>query len=582
MTEKPSTDQITCGNTERAVDNRLSQCAELALKACKGCFLIQYCSKECQIAHWKLHKIDCKSPLMQATWKPSWHVEHRQPAFCGGNNPDDDGCSELGQVRHGARKYLWGNVPAVNIVNHPQNEGLSLPGRINLLFAASGDIRNVVRSLAEIPQSWTGESDVVINDRDFDIVARNVILLLVALNFNPSEAPRIMLHIWYSAVIPRRIFVLLQNRVLPLFKDVCSKIQGKPPKSLQAKTWNFGARGLRLVLEKSMWDRLPSYLEVPGGLSASEALRIMRLTTLAPGRKDYVERALYIRFPPWRVCNSKFRNDGVLLPSGQSRSEFDTPNPTLFQSNDFWPMMDSADPLEGWPVKDVIQNAPSAKNDIYGSLYIYLQDVLVRFCEQVSRMKVCFHLFQVDALQLPYKLKDCGMDKAFFDRIEVSNIVDRGYLGPQTTLNTFGAMLKARGENPHAAILALFLNAVHEVTNPMEQMASMKLEMDRLRRYIPVPLSQQHDPYDVDFLRFWDACKLVRDVDKLFNRFMQQCEFTAISRASGLKMKSKNTIVEPWPMRLKKDASKDEFDLLMASGHIGLERYVEWERSSVG
>ena len=41
-------------------------------------------------------------------------------------------------------------------------------------------------------------------------------------------------------------------------------------------------------------------------------------------------------------------------------------------------------------------------------------------------------------------------------------------------------------------------------------------------------------------------------------------------------MRDGNTIQEKWPMRLRKGATKEEFDLLIASGLTGSERYVEW------
>ncbi|KAK0184432.1 hypothetical protein F5146DRAFT_1074602 [Armillaria mellea] len=28
--------------------------------SCSGCFLVRYCSKECQLEHWSWHKKDCK------------------------------------------------------------------------------------------------------------------------------------------------------------------------------------------------------------------------------------------------------------------------------------------------------------------------------------------------------------------------------------------------------------------------------------------------------------------------------------------------------------------------------------------
>lgn len=82
-------------------------------------------------------------------------------------------------------------------------------------------------------------------------------------------------------------------------------------------------------------------------------------------------------------------------------------------------MLDSADPLQGWPMDEIILNAPLAKDDLYGSLFFYLQDVLWRFCDQISKLKVGFQLFQVDALRLPSLVKQYGIGQRSFDRIEV-------------------------------------------------------------------------------------------------------------------------------------------------------------------
>jgi hypothetical protein len=149
----------------------------------------------------------------------------------------------------------------------------------------------------------------------------------VAFNFEPDVAATIMLHIWYSALIPAQTLNLLHAKVLPLIQEVCAKVQDKSPDSLQSKTWTNGTRSLRVVLQKRLWARLPAYLQVPDGLSANQAQSIMRSTTLAPERTDYLERALYSRPPSSRVCTVKFREDGLLLPFGSHRDEFDTPNP---------------------------------------------------------------------------------------------------------------------------------------------------------------------------------------------------------------------------------------------------------------
>lgn len=52
----------------------------------------------------------------------------------------------------------------------------------------------------------------------------------------------------------------------------------------------------------------------------------------------------------------------------------------------------------------------------------------------------------------------------------------------------------------------------------------------------------------------------------------------------GVKMRQRNAVVEPWPMRLKKkpgeEGADEEFQSLLASSSSGAERYVEWVREA--
>jgi hypothetical protein len=136
-----------------------------------------------------------------------------------------------------------------------------------------------------------------------------------------------MIHIWYSVLIPRGILDRVSDAILPLINDVCAKTAGKEPTQLVGKTWKFGSRELRLVLTRYQWSRIPSYLEVPAQLTPSKARSLRAFVTMAPSRVDYLHRYLCIQQPAWRVPRVRFREDGVLLPFGASRREFDTPNP---------------------------------------------------------------------------------------------------------------------------------------------------------------------------------------------------------------------------------------------------------------
>lgn len=165
------------------------------------------------------------------------------------------------------------------------------------------------------------------------------------------------------------------------------------------------------------------------------------------------------------------------------------------------------------------------------------------------------------------------------DDLQLSNIVDRGYLGPAASLAAFGPLLKPRTENSNATIVALFLNAVHEVYAPLDDINSMHSDLDRLRAYIPITRSveKNSNSSNPDLIRFMSARMLVRDFDELFTRFKSACRLDEITKAMRLKMNSKNTIVQPWPMRITETATQREFDVLLASGHVGSERYVEWK-----
>jgi hypothetical protein len=193
---------------------------------------------------------------------------------------------------------------------------------------ASGDLRNVAKTIAQIPSSYNQPVDVTINDRDLDIVARNAIMLFIALVVdNIDEAVDCMIHIWYSALIRKSDLNILQQRIRPLIESVCEKIKSKAPSSRLGKTWIFGQRSLRLVLEKSSWDSLLFSINIPEGLTEERANQIRTAVTLAESRKDYRDRHLLFQSPSRRIAKNRFWGDGLLLPFGSRRYDFREPNP---------------------------------------------------------------------------------------------------------------------------------------------------------------------------------------------------------------------------------------------------------------
>jgi hypothetical protein len=68
----------------------------------------------------------------------------------------------------------------------------------------------------------------------------------------------------------------------------------------------------------------------------------------------------------------------------------------------------------------------------------------------------------------------------------------------------------------------------------------------------------------------------------LIARYRAHRNFEAIAPESGAAEKENNTIVEKWPLRLKRqpgqEGAQDEFRVMLGSSCSGMERYMEWTR----
>lgn len=78
-------------------------------------------------------------------------------------------------------------------------------------------------------------------------------------------------------------------------------------------------------------------------------------------------------------------------------------------------MKDSADPLDGWNLSEVLDfDIGPTTNDVYGKLFCYLRSLFSSFHQRVASHSVRFLLLNVDATDLPDQLGETR-----FARIEV-------------------------------------------------------------------------------------------------------------------------------------------------------------------
>lgn len=110
---------------------------------------------------------------------------------------------------NGARAQRRRNMPAglECAIRRYADSVSTLRRSITDMHIASGDIRNVVKAIASLPLSYNGKPLIIINDMDFHVVARNVVMLLLALSISDhQEAAEAILHCWYSALLPLPIY----------------------------------------------------------------------------------------------------------------------------------------------------------------------------------------------------------------------------------------------------------------------------------------------------------------------------------------------------------------------------------------
>jgi hypothetical protein len=203
---------------------------------------------------------------------------------------------------------------------------------------ASGDLRNVMRTINALPSDFTGSLKVLINDREPHTISRNLALLII-LGTAPDEAlaADMALHYWYSAFQPAEYRSHIATRVLRFLMHI-TKSQESPCELTPCSTVSSAlSRETIKILTGCFSSSSMSDVQ-------SEYDRVRN----APSRRDYRDRMYANLRPSHRVAFQEYRRFGILLPFGTVNAHFNEPNLSLFSQGGRWLQTDYADPLEGW------------------------------------------------------------------------------------------------------------------------------------------------------------------------------------------------------------------------------------------
>ncbi|KAG6809792.1 hypothetical protein H0H92_014721 [Tricholoma furcatifolium] len=327
---------------------------------------------------------------------------------------------------------------------------------LKLCFAASGDIRNLIRTVNGLPENYSGRCDILFNDWNALVVGHNVVVLWALLNpdLTIDIAAEFALHLMYSSLLTVEMSEFLSSKgITNLLRDLTNG--QRTSISIRGK----GKLHVMLDPDSGLGGTIRMLGTTYGYRAAVNAYTKIMCNIL---RQDYTDRHLNNLEPTHRLAFSRYRASGILAPFSLDVSHFVEPNRLLFSQHGEWLLPDSASPIDGWDMSLVFAYAERnrlKRADSYGCLFFYLKNELSIFAKRLRDFRVNITLTMLDATQaLPNRIASATALPSFsfgcFDRIETSNLAD--YITAPRILSAWAPFLNR--DDKFATILIYFMN----------------------------------------------------------------------------------------------------------------------------
>jgi len=210
---------------------------------------------------------------------------------------------------------IWTSDSWVRVLPHSCYVPCSL---LLTLLTASGDLRNVMKTVVELLVHYQKQCRVITNDRDPDIAIHNVMILLVAFAFPNGDASKLIVHLWYSSAIPSSMYLAgIIERLVPMVRQICEIIEDDADTADITTLCKFesphkSSSSLTVTLKKREWLRMLKSLTQEEPLSLDLANKNQRkdmFGTSSTSLKDLIEYGWFLMSPDHRISDRKWRNE---------------------------------------------------------------------------------------------------------------------------------------------------------------------------------------------------------------------------------------------------------------------------------
>lgn len=193
----------------------------------------------------------------------------------------------------------------------------------SLHISASGDIRNLLRTVNGLPSDYAGKCDILFNDKNPIVVNRNWIILYTLLQpmVAIKDATELATHLMYSAALSPAATAHLNRCVSILYG------QGIIQDDKLVASGSLPMRGKGVLHVMADKDDMKEFLKMPlSTYNFEEAVKNRHLTMLHPSRVDYRDRYLASLTPGHRMAWTRHQQTGVLAPFSASINHLTEPN----------------------------------------------------------------------------------------------------------------------------------------------------------------------------------------------------------------------------------------------------------------